>query len=160
MFPLKNLARKGLNHRHQHFVQAERTYPRFRITGPSRVESTCEIKATSTRNMMTSSNGNFFCVIGHLWGESTDHRWIPLTKASDVERWWPRWCLLWSAPEQTAKKNPNAGDLRRHGADYDDIIMKYSHVSGRGYSLVQFRCFFWPLFSTGWIHMWVTNKMK
>ena len=42
-------------------------------------------------SMMTSSNGNIFRVIGPLWGESTGHRWIPLTKASDAELW----CFLW-----------------------------------------------------------------
>ena len=45
--------------------------------------------------MMTSSNGNIFCVTGPLCGEFTGHRWIPLTKASDAELW----CFLWSAPE-------------------------------------------------------------
>ena len=34
--------------------------------------------------MMTSSNGNIFCVTGPLCGEFTGHRWIPITKASDV----------------------------------------------------------------------------
>ena len=43
--------------------------------------------------MMTSSNGNISCATGTLWGESTGHQWIPLTKASDTE--------LWSAPEKT-----------------------------------------------------------
>ena len=33
-----------------------------------------------------------------LWGGSTGHRWIPLTKASDAELW----CFLWFTPEQTA----------------------------------------------------------
>ena len=33
---------------------------------------------------MTTSNGNIFRVTGPLWGESTGHRWIPLTKASDA----------------------------------------------------------------------------
>ena len=37
---------------------------------------------------------------GPLWGESTGHRWIPLTKASDAELW----CFLWSAPEQTIEQ--------------------------------------------------------
>ena len=37
--------------------------------------------------MMTSSNGNILCVTGHLCGEFTGHRWIPLTKASDAELW-------------------------------------------------------------------------
>ena len=30
----------------------------------------------------------------------TDNQWIPLTKASDAERW----CLPWSAPEKTVEK--------------------------------------------------------
>ena len=50
--------------------------------------------------MMTSSNGNIFRVTGPLWEESTGHDWIPLTMASDTERW----CFLWSAPEQTIKQ--------------------------------------------------------
>ena len=33
-----------------------------------------------------------------LWGESTGHRWIPLTKASDAKLR----CFLWFAPEQKA----------------------------------------------------------
>ena len=37
--------------------------------------------------MMTSSNGNILCVTAPLWGESTDHWWIPLTKTSDAEFW-------------------------------------------------------------------------
>ena len=50
--------------------------------------------------MMTSSNGNIFRVTGPLWGESTGHRWIPLTKASDAELW----CFRWSAPEQIVEQ--------------------------------------------------------
>ena len=50
--------------------------------------------------MMTLSNGNIFRVIGPLWGRTTGHRWIPITKASDAELC----CFLWSAPEQTAKQ--------------------------------------------------------
>ena len=55
---------------------------------------------TIDRFMMTSLNRNIFRVTGPLWGESTGHRWIPLTKASDAELW----CFLWSAPEQTVKQ--------------------------------------------------------
>ena len=51
-------------------------------------------------HMMTSSNGNIFRVTGPLWGESTGHRWIPLTRGSDAGLW----CFLWSAPEQTAEQ--------------------------------------------------------
>ena len=35
--------------------------------------------------MMTSPNGNISRANGHLWGEFTGHRWIPHTKASDME---------------------------------------------------------------------------
>ena len=49
--------------------------------------------------IMTSSNGNIFCITGPLCREFTGHRWIPLTKASDVELW----CFLWSGPEQTVE---------------------------------------------------------
>ena len=34
-------------------------------------------------DIMKSWNGNIFRVIGHVWGEFTVYRWIPLTKASD-----------------------------------------------------------------------------
>ena len=51
-------------------------------------------------SMMTSSNGNIFLVTGPLWWESTDDRWIPITKASDAELW----CFVWSAPEQTVEQ--------------------------------------------------------
>ena len=43
---------------------------------------------------------NVFRVIGHLCWEFTGHRWIPHTKASDVEFW----CFLWSAPEWSVSK--------------------------------------------------------
>ena len=61
--------------------------------GPAPKGSKC------THIMMVSSSGNIFCVTGPIWGEFTGHRWIPFTKASDVELW----CFLWSAPEQTIK---------------------------------------------------------
>ena len=55
-----------------------------------------------TGNMMMSSNGNIdlLRVTGHLCGEFTGHRWIPRTKASDVELW----CILWSANKRLSKK--------------------------------------------------------
>ena len=52
-----------------------------------------------TYTMMTSSNGNIFCVTGPLCGKVTGHQRILLTKASDAEMW----CFLWSAPEQTVE---------------------------------------------------------
>ena len=51
--------------------------------------------------MMTSSNGNIFCVTGrHLCREFTGHRWTPRTQASDSELW----CFLWFAPEWRLSK--------------------------------------------------------
>ena len=44
--------------------------------GDSRIKS---------RIIMMSSNGNIFHTTGPLWGESTGHRCIRLTKASDAE---------------------------------------------------------------------------
>ena len=42
--------------------------------------------------MMTSSNGNIFHVTGHLWGEFTGHRWIPLRLNKQLNKqswgWW------------------------------------------------------------------------
>ena len=49
---------------------------------------------------MTSSNGNILRVTGPLWGESTGHRMIPLTRAIDAELWY----FLWSAHEQTVEQ--------------------------------------------------------
>ena len=40
-----------------------------------------------TAFMMTAPNGNIFRVTGPLCGEFTSHRWIPLTKTSDVGLW-------------------------------------------------------------------------
>ena len=50
--------------------------------------------------MMTSSNGNIFCVVGHLCGESTGYQWISLTQARDAELS----CFHQSAPKQTVKQ--------------------------------------------------------
>ena len=70
--------------------------------------------------LMTSSNGNIFRVTGPLWGESTGHRWIPLTKASATELWY----FLWSTPWINGwVYNRDAVDLRGHRAHYDVIVM-------------------------------------
>ena len=71
---------------------------------------------TLSPSMMTSSSGNIFRVTGPVWGESSVHRWIPLTKASDAELLY----FLWSAPD-TAEQA--IGDLRRHNAHYDAAVM-------------------------------------
>ena len=74
--------------------------------------------------MMTSSNGNIFRVTDPLCEEFTSHRWIPLTKTSDAELW----CFVWSAPWiNNWVNNREAGDLRRHRAHYDVIVMTCTH---------------------------------
>ena len=58
---------------------------------------------------MTSSNINIFHATGPLWGDSTSHRWILLTKASDAELWY----FLWSTPKHTVEETiemPVIGD--------------------------------------------------
>ena len=51
-------------------------------------------------NMMASINEHIFRVTGHLWGESTGHRRVPLTKDCYAELW----CVLWSTAEQTLEQ--------------------------------------------------------
>ena len=79
--------------------------------------------------MMTSSNENIFRVTGPLCGEFASHRWIPLAKASNAELWcfflicaWINGCVNSREP----------GDLRRHRAHYDGIVMKvvFLHAGG------------------------------
>ena len=50
--------------------------------------------------MMTSSNGNIFRVTSHLCGNSTGHRWISHTKASDAELW----CFFYLCPNERLSK--------------------------------------------------------
>ena len=77
-------------------------------------------KLRKTLSMMTSWSGNIFRVAGPFCGEFISHRWIPSTKASGAELW----CFLWSWPEQKGwVSNRDAGNLRRHCADYGVTIM-------------------------------------
>ena len=80
----------------------------------SEIESTKKSQYVSFLNevrwlhmvMITSSNGNIFCVTGPLFEEFTGPRWFPLTKASDAnfdvffdlcpnkrlsKQWWGWW---------------------------------------------------------------------
>ena len=65
--------------------------------------------------MMTSSNGNTFRVTGPLCGEFTGHRWIPFTKP--VTRSLDIFIDL--RLKNGWVNNREAGDLRRHRANYD-----------------------------------------
>ena len=84
----------------------------------------CQAIENLRDHMMTSWNGNILRVTGHLCGEFTGPRWIPRTKANDAELW----CFLWSAPKKNGwVNNREAGDLRRHRAHRDVIVMiKYA----------------------------------
>ena len=82
----------GTNKRFQHAYQ--------HFNEPWQVSCISTLYSYALWDIIMSSNGNIFHVTGPLWGESTGHRWIPLTKASGVELW----CFLWSVPEQTVSK--------------------------------------------------------
>ena len=87
---------------------------------PSCVESYQVIKSIVNIYMMTSSNGTVFRVTSLLWGESTDHGWIPLTKASDADLLTFSLICAWT---NVSAYNPDAGDSRRHPAHYDVTVM-------------------------------------
>ena len=69
----------------------------------------------------TSSNKNIFCVTGPFLEESTGHRWIPITKASDAELW----CFFDLHRKNGWANNRDAGDLRRHRAHHDVTVMPW-----------------------------------
>ena len=74
--------------------------------------------------MMTSSNGNIFCVTGPLYGEFTGDRWITLTKGSDAE-----FDVFFDLRLTHGLVNyRKAGDLRRHRAHYDVTVMYYGSI--------------------------------
>ena len=75
--------------------------------------------------MMTSSNGNIFRVTGHLCGEFTGPRWIPHTKASDAKA---LMFTLICARMNGWVNNRETGDLRRHRAHYDVIVMVFTRT--------------------------------
>ena len=77
-----NVSKIPLSFQNKELIQAQEAACAF--------QSSLETTMTSSHafsSMMTSSNGNIFRVTGPLCGEFTGHRWIPLTKASDVELW-------------------------------------------------------------------------
>ena len=100
-------------------------------------------------SMMTSSNGNNFRVTGPLRGEFTGHRWIPFTKASDTEVW----CFFICTWTNGWLNNRDAGDLRRHPAHYDVIVMalgKWSHL----YKLWDELTYLFPNFNGAAVEVW------
>ena len=82
--------------------------------------------------MTTSSNGDSFRVTVHFCGEFTDPRWIPrthrpVTRSFDVffdlrlSKRLSVWVNGWA-------NNREAGDLKRHSAHYDVIVVVSSTV--------------------------------
>ena len=95
------------------------TYNVSRVTFPRLTRNT-----RTLHHMMTSTNGNIFRVTGPLCGEFTGHRWIPRTTASDAELWYFLWSAHWI---NGWVNNREAGDLRRHRAHYDVIVIIHEH---------------------------------
>ena len=70
----------------------------------------------------------FSALLALCEGEFTGHRWIPLTKAGDVELW----CFLWSTAEQTVEqKQSRRWWLETDRAHYDVIVMRDKWLVGR-----------------------------
>ena len=70
--------------------------------------------------MMTSLDGNIFHITGPLCGEFTGHRWIPwqkpVTRSFDV-------FFDLRLNKRSSKQSRDVGDLRRHRARYNVIVM-------------------------------------
>ena len=82
---------------------------------------------------MMSSNGNIFRVIGPLWGESTGHRWIPLTKASDAELSYFYSIYTWT--KSWADKR-DACDLTHQHSHYDVTAIMYWFLTITSHSFI------------------------
>ena len=83
--------------------------------------------------MMKSSNRNIFRVTSPLRGETTGHRWIPLTKVSYAELWC--FLIIWVWTNGWAN-NQDAGDLRRLLAHHTITVMYWCIIL----LLVQYWC--------------------
>ena len=66
-----------------------------------------ELRCYSQVSMMTSSHGRAFLITGPLWGESTGHRWIPLTKDQWCGSLVFLWCQSQQAVEQAVERQAN-----------------------------------------------------
>ena len=107
------------------------SYHKYKIINRQRnIEKACLLLLSvlwllmTMHHMMTSLNENMCYWL--LWGETTDHQWIPLTKASDVELWC---CLLICASKNSWANNQDAGDLGHHHTHYD-VTMTGTMMTG------------------------------
>ena len=82
--------------------------------------------------------------------ELSGHRWIPLTKASGAELW----CFLWPASWINSwVNNSEAGDLRRHRAHHDIIVMAVSTGISQEINLVFEKKVNRKIFQTRWLYL-------
>ena len=80
-------------------------------------------------SMTTSLKGTIFRVPGLLRGESTGHRWIPLTEASNAALIFSLICAWINC----RANNREAGDLICHHVHYDVTVMRAPDFSTNRY---------------------------
>ena len=78
-------------------------------------------ESTAVTVIMASSKGNIFRVTGPLCGEFTDHRWIPITKASEAELLMFSLICAWINGWINKRES---GDLKRYRTHYDVTVMQ------------------------------------
>ena len=82
--------------------------------------------------MMTSSNGNIFCVTGPLWGEPTGHRWIPPQRPVTRSFWiFFGLCLNKRFSDQSRRRRfqTPSRSLWRHCKDSSDLTVMMRTLS-------------------------------
>ena len=89
--------------------------------GLSLVQVPLELMQGPSETMKMLSNGNIIHITGPLWGESTSHWWIPLTKAIDAERWCFSLICAWT---NGWANSWNDADLKCHRAHYYVTVMR------------------------------------
>ena len=109
-----------------------------------------ETRIVWSLSMMTSSNGNIFRFTGHLCGEFTGPRWIPLHKG----QWrgalmFPLICVWING----WVNNREAGDLRRYHIHYDVSVMSENLIE-------QFPCVCVALFTVTSLTYTLSPKLK
>ena len=85
--------------------------------------------------MTTSCNGNVFHVPAPLWGDSTGHRWISLTKGQERGLR----CFFGVSLNKRLSKRSSAGGLRRHGGHCEVTVM-YWHSRSFTMHITTYNC--------------------
>ena len=90
-----------------------------------------------TQNMMMSSNGKIFGVIGRLYGESIRGIHESPVESPHKDQWRGALCFLWFAPEQTVEQTMET-PVRRHRAHYYvtfSTVVYWTHWEGNSISI-------------------------